>query len=162
MHKLTPADLESVRQRARSDMSLREGRTAPGSSRARDLLLCSGTGCHASGSLAVLDALKHELAEHGLQKDIRIVETGCNGFCAQGPLMLVQPDGILYKKFSIADVPVVVEEHFVQGRPVEKLFYRDPTSKKRIAAMQDIPFYALQQPIVLRNRGMMDAEKITE
>jgi len=63
---------------------------------------------------------------------------------------------------SIADVPVVVEEHFVQGRPVEKLFYRDPTSKKRIAAMQDIPFYALQQPIVLRNRGMMDAEKITE
>ena len=162
MHTLTPADLESIRQRARSDMSLREGRTVPDSSRARDLLLCSGTGCHASGSLAVLEALKHALAERGLQQDIRIVETGCNGFCAQGPLMLVQPDGILYKKLSVADVPAVVDEHFVQGRPVEKLFYCDPSSKRQIAAMQDIPFYALQQPIVLRNRGMMDAEKITE
>ena len=146
MHTLTPADLESMRQRARNDMSLREGRTAPGSSRARDLLLCSGTGCHASGSLAVLDALKHELAERGLQKDIRIVETGCNGFCAQGPLMLVQPDGILYQKLSIADVPVVVDEHFVQGRPVEKLFTATPPQKSGLQPCRIFRFMLFSSP----------------
>ncbi|MEI6124961.1 MAG: NADH-quinone oxidoreductase subunit NuoF [Pseudomonadota bacterium] len=127
-----------------------------------DLLLCSGTGCHASGSMKVKEALVAELARHGLDKEIKVVETGCNGFCAVGPILLVQPEGILYQKLTPEIVPHLVEEHFLKGRPVSKLFYKEPASAATIPAMNDIPFYARQKLIVLKNRGMIDPEKIDE
>ena len=127
-----------------------------------DLLLCSGTGCHASGCMKVKEALIAELDRQGLSKEFRIVETGCNGFCAVGPILLVQPEGILYQKLSPEIVPHLVEEHFLKGRPVSKLFYKEPVSAATIPAMNDIPFYALQQLIVLKNRGMIDPERIDE
>lgn len=127
-----------------------------------DLLLCSGTGCQASGSLEVRDALKKELARHKLENEIRIIETGCNGFCAQGPVMIVQPDDIFYQKLTVEDVPHLVEEHFLKGRPVKKLFYKEPASAETIPSMDDIPFYAKQKLIVLKNRGVIDPENIDE
>ena len=127
-----------------------------------DLLLCSGTGCHASGCMKVKEALIAELDRQGLSKEFRIVETGCNGFCAVGPILLVQPEGILYQKLSPEIVPHLVEEHFLKGRPVSTLFYKEPVSAATIPAMNDIPFYALQQLIVLKNRGMIDPERIDE
>ena len=66
-----------------------------------ELLLCGGTGCHASGSLEIKDALERELSKQGLSKEIRVIETGCNGFCAQGPLMVVQPEEIFYQMNQI-------------------------------------------------------------
>jgi (2Fe-2S) ferredoxin len=126
------------------------------------LLLCSSTGCHASGSQEVKEALEKELAKQGLDREIRVVETGCNGFCAQGPIMVVQPDGILYQKLKPEDVPNLVEEHFLKGRPVERLFYKEPASSETIPEMDDIPFYAKQHLIVLRNRGVIDPENIDE
>jgi NADH-quinone oxidoreductase subunit F/NAD(P)H dehydrogenase (quinone)/NADP-reducing hydrogenase subunit HndC len=127
-----------------------------------DLLLCSGTGCHASGSLEVRDALKKELARHKLENEIRIIETGCNGFCAQGPLMIVQPDDIFYQKLTVDIIPHLVEEHFLKGRPVKKLFYKEPASAETIPGMDDIPFYAKQKLIALKNRGVVDPENINE
>ena len=127
-----------------------------------DLLLCSGTGCHASGSLEVRDALKKELARHKLENEIRIIETGCNGFCAQGPLMIVQPDDIFYQKLTVDIIPHLVEEHFLKGRPVKKLFYKEPASAETIPSMDDIPFYAKQKLIALKNRGVVDPENINE
>ncbi len=127
-----------------------------------ELLLCCGTGCVTSGSLEVKEALEEELARHKLNREIRVVETGCNGFCAQGPVMVVQPEGIFYQKLKAKDVPHLVEEHFLKGRPVEKLFYREPDSAQTIPEMSDIPFYAVQQLIVLRNRGIIDPESIDE
>jgi len=127
-----------------------------------DLLLCSGTGCQASGSLQVRDALKRELARHKLENEIRIIETGCNGFCAQGPVMIVQPEDIFYQKLTEEDIPHLVEEHFLKGRPVKKLFYKEPASAETIPSMDDIPFYAKQKLIVLKNRGVIDPENIDE
>jgi NADH:ubiquinone oxidoreductase subunit F (NADH-binding)/(2Fe-2S) ferredoxin/NAD-dependent dihydropyrimidine dehydrogenase PreA subunit len=127
-----------------------------------DLLLCSGTGCHASGSQEVRDALKKELARHNLENEIRIIETGCNGFCAQGPIMIVQPEDIFYQKLTVEDIPHLVEEHFLKGRPVKKLFYKEPASAETIPSMDDIPFYAKQRLIVLKNRGVIDPENIDE
>jgi len=127
-----------------------------------DLLLCSGTGCQASGSLEVRDALKKELARHKLESEIRIIETGCNGFCAQGPVMIVQPEDIFYQKLTAEDIPHLVEEHFLKGRPVKKLFYKEPASAETIPSMDDIPFYAKQKLIVLKNRGIIDPENIDE
>jgi NADH-quinone oxidoreductase subunit F/NAD(P)H dehydrogenase (quinone)/NADP-reducing hydrogenase subunit HndC len=127
-----------------------------------DLLLCGGTGCHASGSLHIKEALKAELARHRLENEIRIIETGCNGFCAQGPIMIVQPDNIFYQKLKVEDIPFLVEEHFLKGRPVKKLFYKEPASASTIPSMNDIPFYSKQMLIVLRNRGVIDPENIDE
>jgi NADH-quinone oxidoreductase subunit F len=127
-----------------------------------DLLLCGGTACHASGSRQIKEILKEELARHELDKEIRVIETGCNGFCAQGPVMTVQPDGIFYQKLSKEDIPYLVEEHFLKGRPVERLFYQEPTSAENIPLMEEIPFYAKQTPIVLKNRGAVDPENIDE
>ena len=127
-----------------------------------DLLLCSGTGCVASGSQEIRDALKKELARHHLENEIRIIETGCNGFCAQGPLMIVQPEDIFYQKLTVEDIPHLVEEHFLKGRPVKKLFYKEPASAETIPSMDDIPFYSKQRLIVLKNRGVIDPENIDE
>ncbi len=127
-----------------------------------EVLLCGGTGCRAAGAEEVRSALERELSRHGLDREVRIVETGCNGFCAQGPVALVQPEGIFYQKLEARDIPFLVEEHFLKGRPVKKFFYQGPADAESIPVMEDIPFYARQQLIVLRNRGAIDPEKIEE
>jgi NADH-quinone oxidoreductase subunit F len=127
-----------------------------------ELLLCGGTGCHASGSQEVREVLKNELARRGLDQEIRVIETGCNGFCAQGPVMIVQPEGIFYQKLKASDIPFLVEEHFLKGRPVKALFYQEPASAETIPEMSKIPFYAKQKLIVLKNRGAIDPENIDE
>ena len=94
------------------------------------LLLCSGTGCQASGCLEVKEILINELARHGLDREVLVIETGCNGLCAQGPIMVVQPDDIFYQTLKPKDMPLLVEEHFLKGRPVEKLLYKEPASEE--------------------------------
>jgi NADH:ubiquinone oxidoreductase subunit F (NADH-binding)/(2Fe-2S) ferredoxin/NAD-dependent dihydropyrimidine dehydrogenase PreA subunit len=126
------------------------------------LLLCGGTGCHAAGSREIIEEFEKELALKGLDKEFMVVETGCNGFCAQGPIMIVQPEGIFYQKIKKEDVAHIVEEHFLKGRPVKRLFYKEPASSETIPGINDIPFYAKQQLIVLRNRGVIDPENIDE
>jgi NADH:ubiquinone oxidoreductase subunit F (NADH-binding)/(2Fe-2S) ferredoxin/NAD-dependent dihydropyrimidine dehydrogenase PreA subunit len=126
------------------------------------LMLCSGTGCQASESGAFQDALQKELERRGLADEIKIIETGCNGFCAVGPVMLVQPEGIFYQKLTPADVPHLVEEHFLKGRPVKKLFYVEPASKETIPRMSEIPFFKHQLFWVMRNKGVLDPEVIDE
>jgi NADH-quinone oxidoreductase subunit F len=126
------------------------------------LLLCGGTGCHASGSLAVKKELIAELDKRGLSDEIKLVETGCNGFCAMGPIMVVYPEGVIYMLIKPEDVPELVEEHLVKGRILERLLYREPITDTIIPTMQEIPFFALQDVRVLRNRGLIDPEKIDE
>jgi NADH-quinone oxidoreductase subunit F len=126
------------------------------------LLLCGGTGCHASGSLNVKKALVAELIKRGLSDEIKLVETGCNGFCAMGPIMVVYPEGVIYMLIKPDDVPELVEEHLVKGRVLQRLLYREPTTEAVIPTMQEIPFFALQELRVLRNRGLIDPEIIEE
>jgi NADH-quinone oxidoreductase subunit F/NAD(P)H dehydrogenase (quinone)/NADP-reducing hydrogenase subunit HndC len=126
------------------------------------LMLCGGTGCHSTGSIAVKDAINSELKKHSLQEEIQVVETGCNGFCAVGPVMLVHPEGIFYQKLTLDEIPKLVEEHFLKGRPYKKLQYVEPASKETIPIMNDIPFFAHQMFWVMRNKGIIDPEIIDE
>ncbi|MFH1138694.1 MAG: NADH-quinone oxidoreductase subunit NuoF [Pseudomonadota bacterium] len=126
------------------------------------MLVCGGTGCHSSGSQAVIKALELEIARQGLTDEVKVVETGCNGYCAAGPVMVVYPEGIFYQKLTPEDVPELVSEHMLKGRPVERLLYREPSKKEHIPGMLEIPFFANQQLIVLRNKGLIDAEQIDE
>ncbi len=126
------------------------------------LMLCGGTGCHSTGSLAVKEALTKELQRQGLSEEIQVVETGCNGFCAVGPVMLVKPDGIFYHGLKPKNIPKLVEEHFLKGRVVKNLLYVEPGSKKTIPKMEEIPFFSNQLLLAMRNKGLIDPEVIEE
>ncbi len=126
------------------------------------LMLCGGTGCHSTGSTVFKESLTLELKKNNLSEEIRIIETGCNGFCAVGPVMLVQPEGIFYQGLRPEDVPELVEEHFLKGRPVKRLFYTEPASKETIPDMNSIPFFSNQLFWVMRNKGLIDPEVIDE
>jgi len=127
-----------------------------------NLMLCAGTGCVASGTMKVKDALQEELKKKGLAEEIRIVLTGCNGYCAEGPVLSVYPGEIFYQKLTVEEIPKLVEEHFLKGRPYEKLMFREPEKKTAIPLMKDIPFFKHQVLRVLRNKGLIDPEKIEE
>ena len=126
------------------------------------LMLCAGTGCVSNGSLKVKEALEKELKKHNLEDEILTVMTGCNGFCALGPIMVVHPDGIFYQMLTEKDIPHLVEEHFLKGRPVKELMYIPPTEKTPVPKMSDIGFFREQRLIALRNRGLIDPERIEE
>lgn len=127
-----------------------------------NLMLCSGTGCVANKSYEVMTALQNELRKHNLEDEVKVIITGCNGFCAMGPIIVVQPGEIFYKKITVKDVPHLVEEHFLKGRPVKKLMYIPPREKEPIPVMSDIPFFQKQMLIALKNRGLINPEDINE
>lgn len=127
-----------------------------------ELMLCGGTGCHSTGSRAFRQALEVEIKVQNLVDEVQVVETGCNGFCAVGPVMLVQPEKIFYQKLQVEDVPELVEQHFLKGEPLKKRLYVDPVSKAVIPHMFDIPFFANQVFWVMRNKGIIDPEVIDE
>ncbi|QTL99643.1 NADH-quinone oxidoreductase subunit NuoF [Iocasia frigidifontis] len=126
------------------------------------VLICTGTGCVSSGSKKIKTVLEDELAEHDLSKEIKIVETGCHGFCEKGPIMIVYPEGVFYCQLKEEDVAEIVEEHFLKGRIVDRLLFKEPISEESIPAYQDIEFYKKQRRIVLSNCGRIDPESIEE
>ncbi len=126
------------------------------------LLVCAGTGCVSCGAFAIKDALEREVRRRNLENEILIVATGCNGFCERGPILMVHPDGIFYERLKPEDVPHLVEEHLVKGRPVTSLMYVPPEEKEPVPKMRDIDFFKHQRLVVLRNRGRIDPERIEE
>lgn len=126
------------------------------------LMVCSGTGCHATGSISVIDGLRNIVRDKGLEDTVQVIETGCNGFCAMGPIMVVHPGDIFYQKLKVDDLPALIDQHIVGGAPVEKHFYKDPGTKKKIPSQDDIPFFAHQMPRALRNKGLIDPESIDD
>ena len=125
-------------------------------------MICTCTNCVSNGALRVKDALEAEIAKHKLENDVQIVPTGASGLCVKGPILIVQPEGIFYQLLTVKDVPHLVEEHFLKGRPVESLMYALPGEEAPIPKMRDIPFFQNQRLIALRNRGLIDPDKIEE
>ncbi len=126
------------------------------------LLICAGTGCVSNRSFKVRDALIEEIKKQGLSEEVQVVATGCQGFCAQGPIMIVQPDGIFYQMLTMENIPLLVEEHLVKGRPVKKLMYVPSKGQPPIPKLGDIAFFNKQRLVVLKNRGLIDPERIDE
>ncbi len=128
------------------------------------VLICGGTGCTSSGSKKIQDAFLENLANNGIQDEIKIVQTGCFGLCALGPVVIVYPDGTFYSRVTPEDVKEIVEEHLVKGRLVERLVYNDTGDEKveGKVALNDTAFYKPQKRVVLRNCGVIDPENIEE
>ncbi len=125
-------------------------------------MICAGTGCIASGSLAFKEALEKELVRRKLNDDVQIVMTGCNGFCAMGPIVVTYPDGVFYNQVKPEHAPLIVEEHVLKGRVVKDLLFKEEKVADKVPLLKDIGFFGRQRLIVLRNRGLIDAENIDE
>ncbi len=128
----------------------------------RQILICAGTGCISSGSLQVHEALQKELEKHHLEDKVRIILSGCHGFCEKGPIFIVYPEDIFYCEVQAEDIPELVEEYLVKGNIVERLLYKDPVTEKAVTSHQEIPFYSKQKRLALRNCGVIDPENIDE
>ncbi len=126
------------------------------------LLVCAGTGCVSCGAFGIRSGLEAEVRRRGLGGEVEVVATGCNGFCERGPIVVVQPDGVFYQRLAPADIPELVEEHLIKGRPVRRLMYVPPEEREPVPRMKDIPFFKHQRLIVLRNRGRIDPERIDD
>lgn len=126
------------------------------------VLVCTGTGCTSSDSRLVMSGLQKELEDKGLDKEIKIVETGCFGFCNLGPIMVVYPEGTFYCQVKPEDVKEIVQEHFIKGRVVQRLLYQDLGSEIKTQEFDDIEFFKYQKRIALSNCGLINPEKIEE
>jgi len=126
------------------------------------MLVCGGTGCHASESEALLSNLKSIVDDKGLADEIQVIATGCFGFCEKGPIVKIMPDNTFYTQVTPADAQEIVEEHIIKGRKVNRLLYIDPENKQHIADSKHMGFYKKQLRIALRNCGFIDPENIDE
>ena len=129
----------------------------------RWIAVCMGTGCMSSASTELREALHEELDKHNLNGLVEVRRTGCFGFCEQGPILVVHPEETFYTRVKRQDVRMIVEEHILGGRPVERLLYHDPSRAATSAIAQSwhkINFYSKQRRIVLHNCGIIDPENI--
>ena len=128
------------------------------------VLICGGTGCTSSNSLKIQEAMNAELVAHGLEDEVKVVLTGCFGLCALGPVMIVYPEGTFYSCVKPEDAKEIVEEHFLKGRPVERLVYHEAKGEEAPKAMSlsETAFYKKQKRVALRNCGVIDPENIDE
>jgi NADP-reducing hydrogenase subunit HndC len=126
------------------------------------VLVCGGTGCTSSGSQQIMVKLRDELKNQGLDQEVSVVQTGCHGLCALGPIMIIYPDATFYAMVKEDDISEIVSEHLLKGRPVEKLLYDETVTPAGIKALSDTDFYKKQHRIALRNCGVINPEEIEE
>ena len=130
------------------------------------VLICGGTGCTSSGSPAIQKVLEEQLKVNDLENEIKIVQTGCFGLCALGPVMIVYPEGTFYSRVTEDDVKEIVEEHLLKGRIVDRLVYNDAATDEIVeehnVSLNDTAFYKKQKRIALRNCGVINPEVIDE
>ncbi len=135
-----------------------------------EVLICGGTGCTSSGSVKIQAAFNEHLKATGLDEEVKLVQTGCFGLCALGPVVVVYPEGVFYSNVTVEDVEVIVKEHLLKGRIVERLVYADvPAEVKekaeaagRHTSLNDTNFYRAQKRVALRNCGLINPEVIDE
>ena len=163
-------ELAEIRERMKESLILREGNKdvkADGESKVRaHVLCCGGTGCTSSGSPKIQAAFESEITKQGLAEEIKVIQTGCFGLCALGPVVIVYPDGTFYSHVTEEDVVEIVSEHLVNGRTVERLVYNDVADAETVEdahySLNDTIFYKSQYRLALRNCGVIDPENIDE
>ena len=128
------------------------------------VLVCGGTGCSSSGSAKLIERFEEQLKEKGLDKEVKVVRTGCFGLCEAGPVVIVYPEGTFYSRVKLEDVDEIVSEHLLKGRKVQHLVYVDHKTHESSVqkSLNEIGFYKQQQRVALRNCGVIDPENIDE
>jgi NADH-quinone oxidoreductase subunit F len=152
-------------KRPRSPEELEQLREALMASREPDkacVTVCAGTGCLASGCEPVTAAFREEIEKQGLGEEVGILTTGCHGFCERGPVVVMRPESIFYQRVQVEDVPEIVSETVVKGGIVDRLLYTHPQTGEAIVHEHDVPFYALQERVILGDNGFIDPTSIED
>ena len=126
------------------------------------VLVCGGTGCTSSGSHKLIQEFEKQLQENHLEKEVKVIQTGCFGLCALGPVVVVYPEGSFYSRVKEEDVKEIVEEHLLKGRIVTRLLYEETVEDNTIKSLNEVDFYKKQRRIALRNCGVINPENIEE
>ena len=126
------------------------------------VLVCGGTGCTSSGSVKLIEEFEKRLAENDLEKEVKIIKTGCFGLCALGPVVVIYPEGAFYSMVKVEDVEEIVKEHLLKGRIVKRLLYQETLENDNVKSLNEVDFYKKQRRIALRNCGVIDPENIEE
>ncbi|UCG79775.1 MAG: NAD(P)H-dependent oxidoreductase subunit E, partial [Desulfobacterales bacterium] len=148
----TPSDLESHRQALVNERDPNK----------QVVRICCTTGCRAGGALNIVEEVEKELANQGLKDRIEVKKTGCRGYCENGPVMAIDPEEVFYNRVRPEDVPDIVSETLVLGKPVKRLLYTDPKTKKKIQKEKDIPFFGKQVRNVFSHLGKIDPSQIDD
>ena len=128
----------------------------------KEVIVCGGTGCMSSGNDKILENLQNKVKELGLENEIRIVKTGCVGFCEKGPIVKIMPDNTFYAEVKPDDVDEIVAKDLIANETVKKLLYKDPETKEVIQNSDQLHFYKKQRKIALRNCGSINPEDIND
>ena len=128
------------------------------------VLVCGGTGCTSSGSAKLIERFEAQIAEKGLDKEVKVVRTGCFGLCEAGPVVIIYPEGTFYSRVKEEDVDEIVGEHLLKGRKVQRLVYVDHKTHESSVqkSLNEVGFYKQQMRVALRNCGVIDPENIDE
>ena len=129
------------------------------------VLICGGTGCTSSGSVSIQEKFAENIEKYGLAEEVKIVQTGCFGLCAMGPVVIVHPDGTFYSRVEPTDVEEIVSEHLLKGRVVTRLEYKEDEKAEEVVgnvSLNDTAFYKSQTRVALRNCGVINPEEIDE
>ena len=131
------------------------------------VLICGGTGCTSSGSKVLISTFESEIEKNGLAEEVKVVQTGCFGLCALGPVVIIYPEGTFYSRVQESDVAEIVSEHLLKGRLVDRLVYKDADENVieeagKTISLNDTNFYKTQKRVALRNCGLIDPENIDE
>ncbi|MFQ9308832.1 MAG: NADH-ubiquinone oxidoreductase-F iron-sulfur binding region domain-containing protein [Paraclostridium sordellii] len=128
----------------------------------KELLICGDTGCRAANSMPIIDSLKQEIKNAGLEDLISVSLTGCFGFCAQGPIVKVHPDNVFYVKVQADDARDIVQDHLIEGKLVDRLLFIEQSEEKKVKSSDDMSFYKQQMRIALHNCGYINPEKVED
>ncbi len=127
------------------------------------VLVCGGTGCHSNRSGEIINQFNRQIQACGLENDVQVVQTGCFGLCAAGPVVIIYPEGAFYSHVKIEDVAELVSEHLLKGRIVERLLHKDEEDEpNKLTALSETNFYKKQTRVALRNCGVINPENIDE
>ncbi|MCI6039688.1 MAG: NADH-quinone oxidoreductase subunit NuoF [Clostridiales bacterium] len=126
------------------------------------VLVCGGTGCSSSGSAELIERFEEQIAKNGLDREVKVVRTGCFGLCEAGPVVIVYPEGTFYSRIRPDDVDEIVSEHLLKGRVVQHLVYKEKADDEQHVTLDNIDFYRPQMRLALRNCGVIDPENIDE
>ncbi|MCD6353479.1 MAG: NAD(P)H-dependent oxidoreductase subunit E, partial [Proteobacteria bacterium] len=127
------------------------------------IAICAGTGCLALGSDKIIAAFKKEISKQNLDAKVTTIrETGCPGFCEQGPIVVIYPEEICYLRVTVKDVPEIISKTIINKEVIERLVYTDPASGEKIIKDSEIPFYKKQERLIIGNNINIDPKSIED
>lgn len=158
------ADIDKIRRSKHADISIRLDKDArPTETGGRmHIMVCGGTGCTSSNSMKIIAGLEELIRINRLQDDVKVVKTGCFGLCAEGPIVMIYPDHIMYTLVQPEDVNEIFDSHVKNGKPVKRLLAGDKETEKIENALENVDFFSRQMRIALRNCGTINPEEIDE